>query len=72
MSMITPDGCPYCRCSDIRQITIPSVDLIAYRCHQCQRLFYVADVQMPPSSGPSADIRTRARKAKRLARKDTN
>lgn len=45
-------SCPHCRCYDIRQITKSGLDLIGYRCHDCQRTFYVAVTQIPVESRP--------------------
>jgi hypothetical protein len=37
----TPDACPFCRSFDIRPLTNPGIDLLGFRCHDCQRTFYV-------------------------------
>ena len=44
--MNIPEGCPYCQSRDIRTIAPSDVDLSGYRCHECQRVFYVADVTL--------------------------
>jgi transposase-like protein len=39
-------GCPFCSCLDVRAISDPRLELVGFRCHDCQRVFYVGTVKM--------------------------
>ncbi len=56
--MTTPRSCPFCDSQDIRILTGTGVDLVGYRCHECQKTFYVAELdfksQMPPTPRPKS------------------
>ena len=41
--MDEPRSCSFCRADDIGCLTPPGTPLVAYRCHQCDRVFYTAD-----------------------------
>ena len=54
--MTTPRSCPFCDSQDIRIMTGAGVDLVGYRCHDCQKAFYVAALDFgadpPPTPRP--------------------
>jgi hypothetical protein len=46
LTVMRPECCPFCRSQDLRPLTIAGVDLTGYRCHDCEKIFYVtADAQ---------------------------
>ena len=45
--MSAPEGCPFCRCPDVRPFSDPSLELVGYRCHDCASTFYVTSIKEP-------------------------
>jgi transposase-like protein len=63
--METPLGCPFCLSRDIRLLTNPDADLCAYRCHDCERMFYATDArQTLPRARPPQGLRNHKRSRK--------
>ena len=41
-------ACPFCSCLGVRAINDPAVEMVGFRCHDCQRVFlrwHLEDVQ---------------------------
>lgn len=46
MPTLPPSRCPFCESQDIRRLPSDGDELVGYRCHQCDRIFYVAAVRI--------------------------
>lgn len=57
--MSPPEGCPFCRCKDVRPLSDPALELVGYRCHDCERTFYVTTVKESPQPAKVTAIRAR-------------
>jgi len=42
-----PDCCPFCRSHDLRPLTVEGGDLTGFRCHDCDKTFYVTAEAQP-------------------------
>jgi transposase-like protein len=50
--MNPPQRCPFCESHDVRTITPTDLDLVGYRCHDCQNMFYAAAVTPSSDDAP--------------------
>jgi hypothetical protein len=48
---MSPGMCPYCRSFDVRTLTAVGHGPAGYRCHDCQKTFYVTPAATMPSAG---------------------
>jgi transposase-like protein len=55
---MSPGICPFCRSFDVRILTALGSGPTGYRCHHCQKTFYVSEAPGFPS-GPSEPETTR-------------
>jgi transposase-like protein len=45
---MSPGMCPFCRSFDVRILTAIGSGLTGYRCHDCQKTFYVTTAAPSP------------------------
>ena len=46
--------CPYCRLLDVRPVISHGLELAGYRCQDCSRVFFIADILLPTPELPHA------------------
>ena len=49
-------ACPFCSCLDVRAINDPALEMVGFRCHDCQRVFYVGTVEMSRPEEKNAGV----------------
>jgi transposase-like protein len=61
------NACPFCSCLDVRAINDPALELVGFRCHDCQRVFYVGTVKTAKAGEKNAAVMGRDRHPSRPA-----
>lgn len=44
MSTNFPQRCPFCDAHDVRQVSVSDLELTAFCCRECSKVFYVASL----------------------------
>ena len=47
-------ACPFCSCLDVRAMNDPALEMVGFRCHDCQRVFYIGTVKVSKPEGKNA------------------